>query len=88
MSISQARCIRVSNLAIISEMCEIINTLSDIVKKQQTEIERSKVEESVKTELRQMVKDADDRMDVNEYHLRRVINTDSGENFEEDADDD
>lgn len=77
-----------SNLAIISEMCEIINTLSDIVKKQQTEIERSKVEESVKTELRQMVKDADDRMDVNEYHLRHVIDTDSGENFEEDADDD
>lgn len=77
-----------SNLAIISEMCEVINTLSDIVKKQQTEIERSKVEESVKEELRQMVKDADDRMDVNEYHLRRVIGADSGENFEEDADDD
>ena len=35
-------------LAIISEMCDIINMLSDIVKKQQTEIERSKVEESVK----------------------------------------
>ena len=77
-----------SNLAIISEMCEVINTLSDIVKKQQTEIELSKVEESVKEELRQMVKDADDRMDVNEYHLRRVIGADSGENFEEDADDD
>lgn len=77
-----------SNLAIISEMCEIINTLSDIVKKQQTEIERSKVEESVKEELRQMVKDAEDRMDVNEYHLRRVVDTDSGKSFEEDADDD
>ena len=48
MNISRERCVRVSNLAIISEMCEIINTLSDIVKKQQTEIERSKVEESVK----------------------------------------
>ena len=77
-----------SNLAIISEMCEIINTLSDIVKKQQTEIERSKVEESVKEELRQMVKDADDRMDVNEYHLRRVVDTYSGESFEEETDDD
>ena len=77
-----------SNLAIISEMCEIINTLSDIVKKQQTEIERSKVEESVKEELRQMVKDADDRMDVNEYQLRRVVDTDSGESFEEETDDD
>lgn len=77
-----------SNLAIISEMCEIINTLSDIVKKQQTEIERSKVEESVKEEIRQMIKDADDKMDANEYHLRRVIDTDSGENFKEDANDD
>lgn len=88
MNISRERCVRVSNLAIISEMCEIINTLSDIVKKQQTEIERSKVEESVKEELRQMVKGAEDRMDVNEYHLRRVVDTDSGEIFEEDADDD
>ncbi len=77
-----------SNLAIISEMCEIINTLSDIVKKQQTEIERSKVEESVKEEIRQMIKDADDKMDANEYHLRRVVDTDSGESFEEETDDD
>lgn len=88
MNISRERCVRVSNLAIISEMCEIINTLSDIVKKQQTEIERSKVEESVKEEIRQMIKDADDKMDANEYHLRRVIDTDSGENFKEDANDD
>ena len=29
-------------LELISEMCDIINTLSDIVKRQQTEIERSK----------------------------------------------
>lgn len=75
-------------LAIISEMCDIINMLSDIVKKQQTEIERSKVEESVKEELRAMVKEAEDKMDVNEYLLRRVVDTDDGENIEEEMDDD
>nr|DAY50264.1 MAG TPA: hypothetical protein [Caudoviricetes sp.] len=75
-------------LVIISEMCDIINMLSDIVKKQQTEIERSKVEESVKEELRAMVKEAEDKMDANEYHLRRVVDTDDVENIEEEMDDD
>ena len=75
-------------LAIISEMCDIINMLSDIVKKQQTEIERSKVEESIKEELRTMVKEAEDKIDVNEYHLRHVVDADDGENAEEEMDDD
>lgn len=75
-------------LAIISEMCDIINMLSDIVKKQQTEIERSKVKENIKEELRAMVKEAEDKMDANEYHLRRVVDTDDGENIEEEMDDD
>lgn len=75
-------------LAIISEMCDIINMLSDIVKKQQTEIERSKVEESVKEELRSMIRDTEKKMDVNEYHLRRVVDTDDGENVGEEANDD
>ena len=75
-------------LAIISEMCDIINMLSDIVKKQQTEIERSKVEESIKEELRTMVKEAENKMDVNEYHLRHVVDADDGENAEEEMDDD
>lgn len=74
-------------LAIISEMCDIINTLSDIVKKQQTEIERSKVEEQVKEELRSMVRDAEDKMDLNEYHLRHAVDADDGENAEEEEDD-
>lgn len=77
-----------SHLAIISEMCDIINMLSGIVKKQQTEIERSKVEESVKEELCAMIKEAEDKMDVNEYHLRHVVDTDDGENTEEGLNDD
>lgn len=75
-------------LAIISEMCEIINSLATIVKKQQEEIEKSKIEKNVKEELRTMVEDAKSRMDVNEYHLRRVVDTDDGENAEEDTNDD
>ena len=71
-------------LAIISEMCEIINSMATIVKKQQEEIERSKIEESVKEELRTMVEDAEN----NEYHLRRIADTDDGENAEEDTNDD
>lgn len=75
-------------LELISEMCDIINILSDIVKRQQTEIERSKVEEQVKEELRGMVSEAERKMDVNEYHLRHIIDTDDGEPLEEGAVDD
>lgn len=75
-------------LELISEMRDIINTLSDIVKRQQTEIERSKVEEQVKKELRGMVSEAERKMDVNEYHLRHIIDTDDGEPLEEGAADD
>lgn len=77
-----------SSLAVISEMCDIINSLSDIVKRQQTEIERSKVEESVKEELRSVIRDTEKKMDVNEYHLRRVVDTDDGENVGEETNDD
>lgn len=46
-------------LEIISRLCEITEELSGIVKKQQETIERSKVEEEVKEELRNMVNEAD-----------------------------
>lgn len=46
-------------LEIISRLCEITEELSGIVKKQQEMIERSKVEEGVKEELRNMVNEAD-----------------------------
>ena len=75
-------------LELISQMCEVVNLLSDIVEKQQTEIERSKVEESVKEELRQMVEEADDKLNILEYHSRRVIDTDDGEPFEKGVADD
>ena len=55
-------------LEIISRLCEITEELSGIVKKQQEMIERSKVEEGVK--------EADGKLDVLEYHMRRYCDTD------------
>lgn len=63
-------------LEIISRLCEITEELSGIVKKQQEMIERSKVEEGVKEELRNMVNEADGKLDVLEYHMRRYCDTD------------
>ena len=65
-----------SPLEIISRMCDVTNTLSDIVKKQQEIIEQSKIEEAVKADLRQQVKETDRELDVIEYHSRRFCNTD------------
>ena len=63
-------------LEIISRMCEITEELSGIVKKQQEMIERSKVEEAVRVELRQEVEETDREMDVLEYHMRKYCDTD------------
>lgn len=63
-------------LEIIARMCDVTNSLSDIVKKQQEVIERSKIEEEVKEELRRMVKETDRKLDVIEYHSRRYCDTD------------
>lgn len=40
-----------SSLEIISRLCDVTNTLSEIVKKQQTIIEQAKIEEEVRAEL-------------------------------------
>ena len=65
-----------SPLEIISRLCAVTETLSEIVKKQQETIERSKVEEEVKEELRRMVNETDRELDVIEYHMRRHCDTD------------
>lgn len=70
-----------TTLEIISRLYGITTELSEIVRKQQETIERSKVEEAVKEELRQMVDGADREMDVMEYHLRRIVDTDDVEAF-------
>ncbi len=70
-----------TTLEIISRLCGITTDLSEIVRKQQETIERSKVEEAVKEELRQMVDGAEKELDVMEYHLRRIVDTDDVETF-------
>ena len=60
-----------SPLEIISRLCDVTENLSAIVKKQQTIIEQSKIEETVKAELRQNIKETDREMDVLEYGMRR-----------------
>ena len=70
-----------SPLEIISRLCDVTNTLSGIVKKQQETIERSKVEEAVKEELRQQVRETERELDVIEYHTRRICDTDDIEQF-------
>lgn len=65
-----------TTLEIISRLCEVTEELSGIVKKQQEMIERSKVEEEVKEELRNMVNEADRKLDVLEYQMRRYCDTD------------
>ncbi len=59
-------------LEIISRLCSNEEELSGIVKKQQKMIERSKVEEEVKEELRNMVNKTDGKLDVLEYHMRHT----------------
>ena len=49
------------------------------MKKQQEIIERSKVEEEVKEELRNMVNETDGKLDVLEYHTRRCCDTDDAD---------
>lgn len=68
-------------LEIISRLCGITTELSEIVRKQQETIERSKIEEAVKEELRQMVDGAERELDVMKYHLRRIVDTDDVEAF-------
>ena len=65
-----------SPLEIISRLCDVTETLSTIVKKQQTIIEQSKIEEAVRAELRQEVEETDREMDVLEYHMRKYCDTD------------
>ena len=65
-----------SPLEIISRLCDVTENLSSIVKKQQTIIEQSKIEETVKAELRQEVEETDREMDALEYGMRRYCDTD------------
>lgn len=68
-------------LEIISRLCGVTTSLAEIVSKQQEIIERSQIEEAVKEELRRMTKEADGELDVLEYHMRRICDTDDVQAF-------
>lgn len=63
-------------LEIISHLCDVTETLSEIVKKQQTIIEQSKIEEAVKAELRNSIKDTENELDALECGMRNHCDTD------------
>ena len=65
-----------SPLEIISGLCNVTEELADIVQKQQTAIEQSKIEEAVKS--------TDRKMDILEYNMRRYCDTDDIEKGERD----
>ena len=65
-----------STLEIISQLCDVTEILAQIVKKQQTIIEQSKIEEAVKTEMKQNVESAYKEMDALEYKMRSYCDTD------------
>lgn len=79
-----------SPLEIISRLCEVTETLSEIVKKQQIIIEQSKISEEVKQELNRDIKETDRELDFLEYGMRKYCDTDDiGSTFgEEDTVDD
>ena len=57
-------------------MSDGTRTLSKDGKKQKESSEQSKIEEAVKADLRQQVKEADRELNVIEYHSRRFCDTD------------
>ena len=65
-----------SSLEIISRLCDVTNTLSEIVKKQQTIIEQAKIEEEVRAELQKEIEQTEREIDVIEYKTRRLCDTD------------
>ena len=72
-----------SPLEIISGLCNVTEELADIVQKQQTAIEQSKIEETVKAELRHDIKRTDRKMDILEYNMSRYCDTDDIEKGEQ-----
>jgi hypothetical protein len=58
-------------------MCDVTNTLADIVKAQQEVIEQSLIDEEIKEGFRKRIFDSDNELDSIEYNLRRYCNSDN-----------
>lgn len=72
-------------LAIISQMCDVVNEVYDIARMQQEVMERSDIPESVKEDMRERLCNAADKLNVIEYQSRCVIDVDDGEPLTEEV---
>lgn len=66
-------------LEIIDRLCEATTLLADVVREQAVAIEQSNIEQEIKDDLQMKRKIIDEKMDIIEFHTRRVIDTDTGE---------
>ena len=61
-----------NSLEIICRLCDVIESMAQIVEKQQIEIRRAGVEQSVQKDIQAMINGADVKMSGLDCHLRRL----------------
>lgn len=59
-------------LEVVDMLCSVTEALAQIVRKQAEELERAKVEEAVREDLKRQRDNVDVQMDRLEYRLRRL----------------
>ncbi len=59
-------------LEVVEMMCEVTETMAQVIRAQAEEIERAKMEEAVREELREMRAKADRQLDRTGYKIRRL----------------
>lgn len=59
-------------LEVVDMMCEVTDTMARIIRKQAELIERTKMEEAIREDLRRAREDADRQLGRIEYKLRRT----------------
>lgn len=66
-----------SSLQIIDMLCEITTKQAELIKEMAVEIEHNKqMSAEIKDYYRDKINDIDTKLDIAEYHCRRIINTD------------
>lgn len=74
-----------SNLQIIDLLCEITSMQAELIKEMAVEIEHTKqMSNEIKQYYRDKIQDVDTKMDVAEYHCRKIIDTDDVEKHDKD----
>ena len=66
-----------SNLEIIDLLCTITSNQADLIKELFTEMEHNKqISDEMKKQYKSKVNHINKKLDIAEYHCRRIINTD------------